>query len=81
VSATTPDPSLANNTAGASVTVVAQVPPTTVPPTTVPPTTVPPGALPGTGSNSTLPFVLAAFGLLVVGGLVLLVSRRRGADR
>ena len=53
------------------MTVVAQVPPTTVPPTTVPP------GLPPTGSNSTVPFVLAALGLVVVGGLVLLVSRRR----
>jgi LPXTG-motif cell wall-anchored protein len=44
-----------------------------------PPTTaaLPPGALPSTGSNTTLPFVFAAFGLVAVGGLVLLLGRRR----
>ena len=54
------------------------VPPFVLPPTTVPPTTVPPPVvLPPTGSNSTLPFVLAAFGLVAVGGLALLLGGRR----
>ena len=70
VSATTPDPTPANNSSAASVTVVAQVPPTTTPP----------NALPPTGSDSTLPFVLAAFGLIVIGGVTLLLGGRRRID-
>ena len=63
----------------------APVPPTTLPPSIVPPTIVPPGvqapgALPSTGSSSTVPFVLAAFGLIAVGGLTLLLGRRRRTD-
>ncbi len=70
VSATTPDPTPANNSSAASVTVFAQVPPTTTPP----------NALPPTGSDSTLPFVLAAFGLIVSGGLAFLLGGRRRTD-
>ena len=58
----------------------AHAPPTTLPPTVVPPTTVPPDVLPSTGSSFVVPFVLAAFGLIVVGGLPLLLGRRRRTD-
>ena len=55
-------------------------PPTTLPPTVVPPTTVPPDVLPSTGSRFVVPFVLAAFGLVAVGGLTLLLGGRRRTD-
>lgn len=71
VQAATPDHDLTNNSDDASVTLVAQAAPTT---------TLPPTILPPTGSNSTKSVTTAAFGLALLGGLVLLVSRRRRND-
>ncbi|HTH05174.1 MAG TPA: DUF11 domain-containing protein, partial [Ilumatobacteraceae bacterium] len=68
VTATQPDPDLTNNSDDASVTIVAQAPP---------PPTPPPVILPPTGSNSTTPVTWAAISLVLIGGLVMLVSRRR----
>ena len=68
VTATTPDNNPANNSDDASVTVVAQAPPLPPPP---------PVILPPTGSNSTTPVTWAAISLVLIGGMVMLVSRRR----
>ena len=68
VEATTPDTNLSNNSDDASVIVVAQAAPTT---------TLPPVVLPPTGSNSTSPVIRAAFVLVLLGGFVTLISRRR----
>ena len=68
VTATTPDNNPSNNSDDASVTIVAQAPPLPPPP---------PVILPPTGSNSTTPVTWAAISLVLIGGLVMLVSRRR----
>ncbi len=68
VTATTPDNNLTNNSDDASVTIVAQAPP---------PPTPPPVVLPPTGSNATTPVTWAAISLVLLGGLVMLISRRR----
>jgi uncharacterized repeat protein (TIGR01451 family)/LPXTG-motif cell wall-anchored protein len=68
VSASTPDPNTSNNSDDAAVTVVAQAAPLPEPP---------PVVLPPTGSNSTTPVTWAAISLVLLGGLVMLVSRRR----
>ncbi|HZB42454.1 MAG TPA: LPXTG cell wall anchor domain-containing protein, partial [Ilumatobacter sp.] len=68
VTATTPDNNASNNSDDASVTIVAQAPP---------PPTPPPVILPPTGSNSTTPVTWAAISLVLIGGMVMLVSRRR----
>lgn len=77
------------DTATVTITVAAEpAPPTTPPPGTPPPGTPPPGPPPGgpgqpappqlsnTGYEA-LPTALAAFGLLLVGSALLMVSRRR----
>jgi uncharacterized repeat protein (TIGR01451 family) len=69
VGSQTPDPNLSNNTDDASVTVVAQIPPTTITP-----------ILPPTGSNSTSPMVKVALVLLLVGAASVTVTRRRRED-
>jgi LPXTG-motif cell wall-anchored protein len=51
--------------------------PTTAPPAS--PTTAPP-ALPETGSSSTLPLAAAAAGLIAVGGLLVVKTRRAAAE-
>jgi uncharacterized repeat protein (TIGR01451 family) len=68
VTATQPDSNLSNNSDDASVTIVAQAPP---------PPTPPPVVLPPTGSNSTSPLIRGAFVLVLLGGFVTLLSRRR----
>jgi uncharacterized repeat protein (TIGR01451 family)/LPXTG-motif cell wall-anchored protein len=68
VTATQPDSNLSNNSDDASVTIVAQAPPTPTPP---------PVVLPPTGSNSTTPVTWAAISLVLLGGFVTLISRRR----
>ncbi|HTH04232.1 MAG TPA: hypothetical protein VL916_00110, partial [Ilumatobacteraceae bacterium] len=66
-----PDPVLTNNSDDASVDIVAQQAPTT---------TLPPVVLPPTGSNSTkLGLQMAAIAILL-GGVALLVTRRRRTE-
>ena len=71
VESETPDPDLTNNSDDASVDVVI--------PLAAPPEP-PPVTLPRTGSESTGPIVRSALWLILVGGAVMLVTRRRRGD-
>jgi len=68
VESDTPDPDLSNNSDDATVTIVAQAPPTT---------TLPPVTLPKTGSDATQDIVRVAMLFLLLGGAVVLITRRR----
>jgi hypothetical protein len=71
VESSTPDPDLTNNSDDASVEVVVPLPPPPEPP---------PVTLPRTGSESTGTLVRSAMWLILLGGAVVLVTRRRRQD-
>lgn len=71
VESSTPDPDLTNNSDDASVDVVIPLPPPPEPP---------PVTLPATGSDGTGPLVRAALWLVLLGGAVVLITRRRRSD-